>query len=78
MKKAQIIFLLTLLSILIFIVGFRSGQKVEKTNKIIDFITSITPYPTYTPYPSPTKEASMSPTIKQEKIIPTKITDNEK
>jgi len=65
MKKIPYIFLSFLFLILVFLIGFRSGQKVEKTNKVIDYILSITPYPTYTPYPTPelTKVASISPTL---------------
>jgi hypothetical protein len=54
---------------LIFILGIRYGQRVEKNNKVVDYILSITPYPTYTPYPTPelTKTATVSPTLKLKK-----------
>ena len=64
MKKTSYFFLFFLLVVLIFILGVRYGQKVEKNNKIVDYILSITPYPTYTPYPLPSKVASASPTLK--------------
>lgn len=66
MKKTSYIFLFLLFFILIFILGVRYGQKVEKNNKVVDYILSITPYPTYTPYPTPEsiKTATISPTIK--------------
>ncbi|MFA6532457.1 MAG: hypothetical protein WCT22_00490 [Patescibacteria group bacterium] len=67
MKKTSYIFIFLLILILIFILGVRYGQKVEKNNKVVDYILSITPYPTYTPYPTAelTKTASVSPTIKK-------------
>lgn len=67
MKKTSYIFLFLLFIILIFILGVRYGQKVEKNNKVVDYILSITPYPTYTPYPTAelTKTASVSPIIKK-------------
>lgn len=68
MKKASYIFIFLLILILIFILGVRYGQKVEKNNKIVDYILKISPYPTYTPYPtipSPSKTATVSPTIKK-------------
>lgn len=47
------LFLLFLLIILVFIIGVRYGQKVEKTNKVmIDYLLSITP--TKSPTPTPT------------------------
>ncbi len=69
MKKTSYIFLFFLLIVLIFILGVRYGQKVEKNNKVVDYILSITPYPTYTPYPTPelTKTTTVSPTIKFKK-----------
>lgn len=66
MKIKSYIFLVVLLLILFFILGVRYGQSIEKNNKVVDYILSITPYPTYTPYPTiilPTKEASVSPTL---------------
>lgn len=67
MKKTPYIFITALIVILFFLIGFRIGQRTEKTNKTIDYILSITPYPTYTPYPSPTKVATASPTLKLKK-----------
>lgn len=54
MRKAPLIFIFVLALVLIFIIGFRSGQQVEKTNEAIDFVLSITPSPTSLPSPSPT------------------------
>jgi len=45
MKKAPYYFLLFLVLTIVYIVGFRMGQKTEKTNKVIDFVLSITPTP---------------------------------
>lgn len=69
MKKASYFFIFFLFIVLIFILGIRYGQRVEKNNKVVDFILSITPYPTYTPYPTPelTKTSTVSPTIKLKK-----------
>ncbi|MFA5770185.1 MAG: hypothetical protein WC894_01660 [Patescibacteria group bacterium] len=66
MKLKPFLFLFFLITILVFILGVRYGQRVEKNNKVVDYILSITPFPTYTPYPSvplPTKNASASPTL---------------
>lgn len=69
MKTKPYLFLFFLIVILVFILGVRYGQRVEKNNKIVDYLLSITPYPTYTPYPPkdeggvPTKNASISPTL---------------
>lgn len=74
MKTKPYLFLFFLIVILVFILGVRYGQRVEKNNKIVDYLLLITPYPTYTPYPlaspkskdeggSPTKNASPSPTL---------------
>lgn len=65
MKKTSYFFLFFLFVVLIFILGVRYGQKVEKNNKVVDYILSITPYPTYTPYPTAelTKIATISPTL---------------
>ena len=49
LKKSSIIFLLTLFIILVFILGVRHGQNVEKTNKIINYLISIPPSPTLQP-----------------------------
>ena len=66
MKTKSYALLFAMILILIFILGVRYGQKVEKNDKAVDYILSITPYPTYTPYPTisvPTKTASASPTL---------------
>jgi len=53
-KPKTLVFIVILLLILFFVLGVRYGQKVEKTNKIIDFILSITPTPKPTETPTPT------------------------
>ena len=66
MKIKPYLFLFFLVVILVFILGVRYGQRVEKNNKVVDYILKITPYPTYTPFPSsplPSKAASSSPTL---------------
>jgi len=66
MKIKPYLFLFFLVVILVFILGVRYGQRVEKNNKVVDYILKITSYPTYTPYPSspsPSKTASTSPTL---------------
>lgn len=59
------LFIFFLILILFFILGVRYGQKIEKNNKVVDYILKITPYPTYTPYPTQelTKTATISPTL---------------
>ncbi len=54
MKPQTYLFLILLLLIFFFLVGFRSGQYVEKQNKINAIILSLTPPPTKTPTPTPT------------------------
>lgn len=66
MKTKSYFLLFVMVLVLIFILGVRYGQNVEKNNKVVDYILSITPYPTYTPYPTisiPSKTASVSPTL---------------
>ena len=53
-KKLPYIFLFILVIILIFVIGTRYGQSVERTNKVINFIMSITPTKAITPTPMPT------------------------
>ncbi len=55
MHKKSVIFLTLLIIIIAFLAGVRYGQNVEKTNKVIDFIISLTPSvsPTKTPSPTP-------------------------
>lgn len=64
MKIKPYLFLFFLIVILVFILGVRYGQRVEKNNKVVDYVLSITPYPTYTPSPTEIKKnASTSPTL---------------
>ncbi len=49
LKKTSLIFLLSLFVVLIFIIGVRYGQKVEKTNKTVNYLISIPPSPTLQP-----------------------------
>jgi hypothetical protein len=51
MKIKSYLFLFVLIVILAFILGVRYGQKVEKNNKVVDYILKITPT---APVPSPT------------------------
>ena len=53
-KPKTFVFIVILLLILFFILGVRYGQKVEKANKVVDFLLSITPTKKPTPTPSPT------------------------
>lgn len=53
LKRASLILLLILFVILVFIVGVRYGQRVEKTNKIINYLISIPPTPTLQPTQKP-------------------------
>jgi hypothetical protein len=54
MKKTSYIFLFFLFIVLIFILGVRYGQKVEKNNKVVDYLLSVTPTPK-PPTPAPIK-----------------------
>lgn len=49
LKKASLIFILTLFIVLIYTVGVRQGQQVEKTNKIVNYLISLPPSPTIQP-----------------------------
>lgn len=49
MKSKSYLFLFILLLVLFFIMGVRYGQKVEKTNKAINYLLSITPSPRRNP-----------------------------
>lgn len=51
MKKTPYVFLFLLTVVLVFVIGFRSGQRTEKTNKVIDYLLSITPSPSHSPTP---------------------------
>jgi len=53
-KIKSYVFLFVITLILIFILGVRYGQKVEKNNKIVDYLLSITPTPK-PPIPTPIK-----------------------
>ncbi len=53
-KKGPYILLGVLLLILIFILGVRYGQSVEKTNKTVNYVLSLTPKLTPSPFPPPT------------------------
>lgn len=77
MNKPKL-FIVFLIIVLFFVLGVRYGQRIEKNNKMVDYIIKITPYPTYTPYPLasseskdegglPIKTASTSPTLKLKK-----------
>lgn len=48
-KKLPFVFLLALFIILIFILGVRYGQQVERTNKAINYLISLPPSPTAQP-----------------------------
>ena len=52
MKTKPYLFLFSLVVILAFILGVRYGQKVEKSNKIIDAFLKL-PSPTMLPTPTP-------------------------
>lgn len=49
MQKKPLIFLITLFIVLTFILGVRYGQRVEQTNKAINYILSLTPTKNYPP-----------------------------
>jgi len=52
MKKGSYLFLFILIIILIFIIGMRYGQRIERTNKMVDSLMRITPQQiTTTPIP---------------------------
>jgi len=54
LKPKTMILIVILLLILFFILGVRYGQRVERINKAIDFILSITPTSKPTNIPTPT------------------------
>ena len=55
-RKPYLLFFL-LLTVLSFILGFRAGQKTEKTNEVVDYVLSITPAPKLvSPTPAKLKE----------------------
>lgn len=51
MKLKSYIFIIVLIIILTFILGVRYGQRIEKNNKVVDYLLKITPTK---PIPSPT------------------------
>lgn len=51
MKTKSYLLLFFLALILVFILGVRYGQKVEKTNKVINYVLSITPTTPISPTP---------------------------
>lgn len=53
------LFLFSLVVILVFIIGIRYGQRVEKTNKTIDYVLSLTP----------TKTATSPTTVEYKKYV---------
>jgi len=53
-KKGPIFLLIFLLFILIFVIGVRYGQTIERVNKFIDYLPKLTPAPS----PTPAKELS--------------------
>ncbi|MCL4363997.1 hypothetical protein M1328_02035 [Patescibacteria group bacterium] len=52
MRKTPYVFIIVLIIVLFFIVGFRLGQSTEKTNKAIDYINNL-PTPTVPVSPTP-------------------------
>lgn len=54
MKRNPYLLIFILITILVYILGFRYGQSTEKTNEAIDYILSITPTPR-PPTPTPVK-----------------------
>lgn len=54
-SKAPYILLLVLFIILVFIVGVRYGQRIEKTNKAISYVLKISPTTVPTEVPAKTK-----------------------
>jgi len=51
MKPKSYLFLFFLGLIVVFILGVRYGQQVEKTNKVINYVLSITPTKILSPTP---------------------------
>lgn len=70
MKPKSYLLLFLLAIILTFILGVRYGQKVEQTNKVINYFLSITPTPSPQPIsPTPIKYATTEGKIWRLKFI---------
>lgn len=70
MKSAPYLFLFSLALILVFILGVRYGQRVEKTNKAIDYVLKLTPTRSpVTPTPTPIQYATSEGRIWRIKFI---------
>ncbi len=54
-KNSPYIFLAVLFAILLFILGTRYGQQVEKTNKTVNYLISLPPTKAPDPTPTPWK-----------------------
>lgn len=53
-RRGPVIFVLVLVLLLVFIGGVRYGQRVEKVNKTVSYLISLTPPPpSATPFPTP-------------------------
>ncbi len=53
MKPRTYIFIFLLVLIVVFVIGVRYGQQVERANKVIDYLLKLTPTPTQLPTPTP-------------------------
>lgn len=58
MKSKSYLFLFLLSLLLVFILGVRYGQRVEQTNKAINYLLSITPTTSISPTPTPVSYAT--------------------
>ncbi|MFH0979782.1 MAG: hypothetical protein V1803_02460 [Candidatus Roizmanbacteria bacterium] len=68
MNNKSYLLLIFLIIVLAFVLGFRSGQKVEKTNKKVDYLLSL---------PSPTTPISFTPNEAEGEVGPTPLTYKE-
>jgi len=68
MNNKSYFLLVFLIIVLAFIIGFRSGQKVEKTNKKVNYLLSL---------PSPTIPISFTPNEAEGEVGPTPISYKE-
>lgn len=74
-KSLPYIFLAFLFAVLLFILGVRYGQRVEKVNKTISYLVSIPPTPTLAPTTTPLSFAEYSHTgCKVSFLIPNDLT----